>query len=101
MRSILMAAVLGFLLAGCGAVFQNPAPVYNLDYRNQYHARPNENLHIAQKPDRTAPKEQAQPWSITEDRFISTHPPDMSVEALHRSPDEIKSRLKELDKPSS
>lgn len=39
-------------------------------------------------------------WRIEEDRFITTHPRKMSVEAFGFSMEQIDARLKELDKPN-
>jgi hypothetical protein len=36
-------------------------------------------------------------WDITDDRFITTHPLDMSAEVLGVSKDEIRNRLKEIE----
>lgn len=113
MRTVIFGAII-LLLSGCGASVQTPAPAVRyaprpaplVDYprapRKLDKARPKlETKPQADAKQETKPqpelKQDSRPWDITEDRFISTHPPEMSSDALKRTPDEITGRLKELN----
>jgi|SRR5687768_10996731 hypothetical protein len=98
-KLLLLVVMLGFLSA-CAArptVVISDTPKYDSYRHSPVKAkRPGKEQRDPQVQQPQIPEQRN--WDISEDRFITTHSVEMSSEALGISKDEIKRRLKELDK---
>jgi hypothetical protein len=70
-------------------------PIPNPPYEGHHYRAPSPGGKQVDAPAAPVP---GHDWTMTEDRFITTHNPDVSAEALHIPVDQINDRLGELDK---
>jgi hypothetical protein len=94
MKTLSLVLLLSFLTA-CSAMVSVPLPHVDNVHPNMgpppfHHGTP-------KAPAAATTQAPAHDWTITEDRFISTHAPDVSAEALGISREQIDARKNDLD----